>query len=120
MTVPAYQGLWSTHDVANHHYRRYSRGRLRAAADETGWRVRRMTSFNGLLLGPAAAVRLAERRRLRQPNGDYKPELTLGPEWLNALLEQPLRLEARWLASGRSMPAGLSLLAVLENPGPVG
>ena len=67
VTVPAYQGLWSTHDVANHHYRRYSRGRLRSAAAEAGWRVRRMTSFNGLLLAPAAAVRLAERRRLRQP-----------------------------------------------------
>jgi SAM-dependent methyltransferase len=119
VTVPAYQGLWSTHDVANHHYRRYSRGRLRDAALEGGWRVRRMTSFNGLLLGPAAAVRLAERRRLRRPEADYKPELTLGPEWLNAALEQPLRLEARWLARGRSMPAGLSLLAVLENPRPV-
>jgi SAM-dependent methyltransferase len=115
VTVPAYQGLWSMHDVANHHYRRYSRGRLRAAAAAAGWRVRRMTSFNGLLLGPAAAVRLAERRRLRQPDSDYKPELTLGPEWLNAALEQPLRLEARWLARGRTMPAGLSLLAVLEN-----
>ncbi len=119
VTVPAYQGLWSTHDVANHHYRRYSRGRMRAAAGEAGWRVRRMTSFNGLLLGPAAAVRLAERRRLRQPVADHKPNLTLGPEWLNAVFEQPLRLEARWLAGGRSMPAGLSLLAVLENPGPV-
>lgn len=116
VTVPAYQGLWSMHDVANHHYRRYSRGRLRAAALQAGWRVRRMTSFNGLLLGPAAAVRLAERRRLREPNGDYKPELTLGPDWLNAMLEQPLRLEARWLSRGRTMPAGLSLLAVLENP----
>jgi SAM-dependent methyltransferase len=117
VTVPAYQALWSTHDVANHHYRRYSRASLRAAAGESGWRVGRMTSFNGLLLGPAAAVRLAERRRLNQPNGDYKPELTLGPEWLNSVLEQPLRLEARWLARGRSMPAGLSLLAVLQNPG---
>jgi len=117
VTVPAYQGLWSTHDVANHHYRRYSRARLRAAAIESGWRVRRMTSFNSLLLGPAAAVRLADRRRLHQPNGDYKPELTLGPEWLNRVLEQPLRLEARWLRGGRTMPAGLSLLAVLENPG---
>jgi SAM-dependent methyltransferase len=116
VTVPAYQGLWSTHDVANHHYRRYSRGLLRAAAVQAGWRVRRMTSFNGLLLAPAAVVRLAERRRLRQPNGDYKPDLTLGPEWLNDVLEQPLRLEARWLARGRTMPAGLSLLAVLENP----
>jgi SAM-dependent methyltransferase len=116
VTVPAYQGLWSMHDVANHHYRRYSRARLRAAANDAGWRVRRMTSFNGLLLAPAAAVRLAERRRLREPNGNYKPELTLGPEWLNAVLEQPLRLEARWLARGRTMPAGLSLLAALENP----
>ena len=116
VTVPAYQGLWSTHDVANHHYRRYSRSRLRAAARDAGWGVVRMTSFNGLLLAPAAAVRLAERRRLREPDSDYKPELTLGPDWLNSLLEQPLRIEARWLASGRTMPAGLSLLAVLENP----
>jgi SAM-dependent methyltransferase len=117
VTVPAYQSLWSTHDVANHHFRRYSRAMLRTAAGDAGWRVRRMTSFNGLLLGPAAAVRLAERRRLRQPDGDYKPDLTLGPEWLNSVLEQPLRLEARWLAGGRTLPAGLSLLAVLENPG---
>ena len=117
VTVPAYQSLWSTHDVANHHYRRYSRPMLRAAAVEAGWRVRRMTSFNGLLLAPAAAVRLAERRRLRQLDSDYKPDLTLGPEWLNSVLEQPLRLEAQWLRRGRTMPAGLSLLAVLENPG---
>ena len=117
VTVPAYQGLWSMHDVANHHFRRYSRPRLRDAALEAGWRVRRMTSFNGLLLGPAAAVRLAGRRQLRQPDSDYKPELTLGPEWLNAVLEQPLRLEARWLGRGRTMPAGLSLMGVFENPG---
>jgi SAM-dependent methyltransferase len=116
VTVPAYQGLWSMHDVANHHYRRYSRDRLRASARDAGWQVGRMTSFNGLLLAPAAAVRLAERRRLRQPDSDYRPELTLGPEWLNAALEQPLRLEARWLRGGRRLPAGLSLLAVLENP----
>jgi SAM-dependent methyltransferase len=116
VTVPAYQSLWSMHDVANHHYRRYSRAALRAAADDAGWRVRRMTSFNGLLLGPAAAVRLAERRRLRQPASEHKPNLTLGPVWLNSVLEQPLRLEASWLARGRTMPAGLSLLAVLENP----
>ena len=114
VTVPAYQGLWSMHDVANHHYRRYSRARLRAAAGEAGWRVRRMTSFNSLLLAPAAVVRVAQRRR---PRARYRPEITLGPTWLNAVLERPLRLEARWLAGGRTLPAGLSLLALLENPG---
>jgi SAM-dependent methyltransferase len=115
LTVPAYPRLWSLHDVANHHYRRYSRRSLRVAAIEAGWKVVRMTAFNSILLVPAALVRIAQRGK--RPGLDYTPEITLGPEWLNAVLEQPLRAEARWLARGRTLPAGLSLLAVLQNAG---
>ena len=117
VTVPAYQALWSLHDAANHHYRRYGRRSLRRAAVETGWRVRRLTSFNSILLPPAAVVRLAQRRR--EPDDGYTPQLGLPPAPVNEVLERPLRLEARWLASGRTIPAGLSLLAVLENSAPV-
>jgi SAM-dependent methyltransferase len=113
VTVPAYQALWSRHDEANHHYRRYSRSSLRAAARSAGWRIERMSSFNSLLLGPAAAVRLAQRR-LRGQNG-ATTDLDLGPAWLNDVLERPLALEASWLARGRTLPAGLSLLAVLRR-----
>ena len=116
LTVPAYQALWSLHDAANHHYRRYSRRGLRLAALEAGWRLGRMTSFNSFLLPLAAAVRLAQRRR--RPDSNYNPELNLGPGWLNSVLEQPLRAEARWLDRGGRLPAGLSLLAVLQNPAP--
>ena len=114
LTVPAYQTLWSLHDAANHHYRRYSRRGLRLVALEAGWRMVRMTSFNSILLPVAAAVRLAQRGR--HPDSSYNPELNLGPAWLNAVLERPLRVEARWLDRGGTIPAGLSLLAVLENP----
>ena len=117
LTVPAYQALWSQHDEANHHFRRYNRRMLRTAAEPAGWRVERMTSFNSLLLAPAAAVRLAQRRRRGVADGNYTPDLHLGPAWLNGVLEQPLRLEARWLARGRRLPAGLSLLALLRNGG---
>jgi SAM-dependent methyltransferase len=116
VTVPAYQALWSLHDAANHHYRRYGRRSLRRAAVEAGWRVRRLTSFNSILLPPAAVVRLAQRRR--EPDDDYTPQLGLPPAAVNEVLERPLRLEARWLARGGTLPAGLSLLAVLENPAP--
>ncbi|MGE5617580.1 MAG: class I SAM-dependent methyltransferase [Candidatus Woesearchaeota archaeon] len=116
LTVPAYQALWSLHDAANHHYRRYSRRSLRLVALEAGWRLERMTSFNSILLPAAAAVRLAQRRR--EPDSSYSPELKLGPKWLNSVLERPLRVEARWLDRGGTLPAGLSLLAVLENPAP--
>jgi SAM-dependent methyltransferase len=113
VTVPAYQALWSRHDEANHHYRRYGRGALRAAAVSAGWRVHRMTSFNSVLLAPAAFVRLAQRGR--PATGDYTPDLEIGPAWLNDVLEWPMRAEARWLWRGRTLPAGLSLLAVLHN-----
>jgi SAM-dependent methyltransferase len=114
VTVPAYQALWSLHDAANHHYRRYSRRTLRTAALEAGWRVHRTTSFNSILLAPAAVVRIAQRGR--RPDSGYTPELSLGPGWLNAVLELPLRGEARWLARGRSLPVGLSLMALLQKP----
>ena len=115
LTVPAYQSLWSTHDEVNHHFRRYARSMLRAAATDAGWRVERMTSFNSLLLAPAAAVRLSQRRRSRRPDTEHIPELRLGPPWLNGVLERPLLMEARWLSRGRTLPAGLSLLAVLSR-----
>lgn len=116
VTVPAYQSLWSRHDVANHHFRRYSRLLLKGAGVTAGWELVRMTSFNSLLLAPAAAVRLAQRRRGLEPNGDYTPDLDIGPQWLNGVLEQPLQAEARWLRRGGTLPAGLSLLAVFRNP----
>lgn len=113
MTVPAYPLLWSRHDVANHHFRRYTRGALRRALGAAGWRLRRLTSFNGLLLAPAAAVRLAQRGRA--PAETRVSDLQLGPIWLNRLLELPLRAEASWLRAGRALPLGLSLLAVASN-----
>jgi SAM-dependent methyltransferase len=118
-TVPAYQALWSYHDVANHHYRRYERATLRAAVTDTGWTLERMTSFNTLLFPPAAVVRLAQRRFRRNGAGheDQRFDLHLGPAWLNGVLERPLRAEASWLRRGHTLPAGLSLLAVLQNTG---
>lgn len=118
ITVPAYPALWSMHDEANHHYRRYSRAMLRAACTGGGWRLERMSSFNGLLLAPAAVVRVAERRRLARAGGGgngYGNNLDIGPAWLNSALEWPLALEARWLGRGGTLPAGLSLLAVLSR-----
>jgi SAM-dependent methyltransferase len=115
VTVPAYQALWSYHDVANHHYRRYGRRTLLAAAVGAGWEAERVTSFNSLLLAPAAVVRLLQRGR-GQHNGQSR-DLDVGPAWLNDVLERPLALEASWLQRGHSLPAGLSLLAVLRRPG---
>ena len=116
VTVPAYQLLWSSHDVANQHYRRYRLSTLAAAAEQAGWRLERRTYFNSLLLPPAALVRLVRRSRTR---AEERSDLTLTPGWLNPLLELPLRIEAAVIRAGIRLPAGLSLLAVFAKPAPL-
>jgi SAM-dependent methyltransferase len=114
VTVPAYEALWSAHDDANEHLRRYRAGTLKPLAQRAGWRVERMTYFNTLLLPAAAAVRLAERFRHR-PRAREVSDLHLSPPGLNGALELPLRIEAALLRSGGRLPAGLSLLALLRR-----
>jgi SAM-dependent methyltransferase len=109
VTVPAHPTLWSAHDEANRHYRRYTRGSLIDAAVDTDWDVADSTYFNAALLAPAAVVRLARRNA-----SSAKSELSLTPPVLDRVLEWPSRAEAALLRSGGHVPFGLSLLAVLR------
>jgi len=115
VTVPAYQWLWGEHDIVNHHHRRYSRRTLEAATTDAGWKTLSTTHFNGLLLPAAIAHR--GLLRLRRP-GVTTPsaavsDLERTSPMLNRLLVRPLQLEARLIGSGRRIPCGLSLMAVL-------
>lgn len=113
VTVPAYQWLWSHHDVVNQHRRRYSRRRLLAVAARAGWRCERASYFNSLLLPVAVVARLLSRLTVK--GGDRSTDLWLPPKPLNGLLERPLLVEAALLRRGRwSLPCGLSVLAVLR------
>jgi SAM-dependent methyltransferase len=119
VTVPAYGWLWSEHDRVNHHYRRYDRRSLAAAASAAGWTPLRWTYFNSLLLPLAAAYRLVERLGGGRLGGTSTKVLTSTPPWLNRALELPLAVEARLLRAGVRIPAGLSLLSVYRaEPGP--
>ena len=115
VTVPAYQALWSRHDVVNRHFRRYRRGGLRTAAARAGWRLEFDTYFNSFYLLPAALVRLALKSA---PETEHRSELALTPSSLDAVLELPMRFEATLIKHGASLPAGLSLLAVLRRAEP--
>ena len=115
VTVPAYPRLWSSHDEANQHRRRYTRAELLRRAASVGWIPRRTTHFNALLLPVAMAWRLGERLRSNGPAAAIS-ELERTPEAVNWLLEQPLRAESALLRTGRRIPAGLSLVAVFEAP----
>lgn len=61
VTVPAFQALWSAHDVFLEHKRRYTLAQAEAVMRRAGLTVVRGCYYFGLVLPLAAAVRLGER-----------------------------------------------------------
>jgi SAM-dependent methyltransferase len=104
ITAPAYAWLWSEHDVSHHHVRRYTLGRLRARVRAAGWEPAVQTYFNSLLLPAIAAVRLAGRVRR-----GGRADLDRSPAALDAVLALPMLAEARAIAAGARLPAGVSV-----------
>ncbi|MEW6723096.1 MAG: methyltransferase domain-containing protein, partial [Candidatus Micrarchaeota archaeon] len=106
--VPAFMSLWSAHDDANGHFRRYSGSALRSALDSTGLAVRRLSYWNALLLLPAAIRRIALR------GGD---DLRRLHPLANSSLGLILRAENAILRYA-DLPFGVSVFAVAGKRGP--
>ena len=99
VAVPADMSLWSAHDVAVGHHRRYDRAQLDTLLKDAGLEVVRLWSWN-VLLRPLAAM-----HRKRDTGSDIQPV----PRLLNVLLRSAVALERLLPVSGRR---GVSLFAV--------
>ena len=108
VTVPAYQWMWSAHDVAHHHKRRYSKRGLRQVAEAAGLRAERIGYFNSLLFPLAATARIAGNLLGKTESDDKMP-----PAALNSLFQAVFGLE-RHLVGRVPFPAGVSLFALLS------
>ena len=111
--VPAFQSLWSDHDVVNHHYRRYTRGQLTGRLAEAGFTVQRSSYWNSVIFPAAAAVRMVQQ--WRPPRAQPRPDLRPATNATNQLLRLLIAAENAW---HRRLPAlaGLSTFAIAEKP----
>ena len=106
MTVPAHPWMWTAHDVANHHKRRYSKRSLRALVEGSPLRLDKIGYFNSLLFPLAIVERAASKLR-----GKDDGNVSLPPRPLNNLFEAVFASE-RYLVGRLPLPPGLSLFAV--------
>jgi SAM-dependent methyltransferase len=111
MTVPANQWMWSAHDVAHHHHRRYWKPQLAQLFARAGFEVQLHSYFNSLLFPAIAAARLIGKIRRHDSADDVLPSAAV-----NTLLERVFGLEAA-LVGRVPMPFGVSLVAVVRRPG---
>lgn len=108
VTVPAFQWMWSGHDVLNHHYRRYSKASLTNTVGAAGLNLEFLSYFNSLLFPLAAVARLARRMTRKVESDDALPSPIV-----NKFFEKIFSLERH--AIGRlAFPPGVSLVAVLS------
>jgi SAM-dependent methyltransferase len=110
LTVPANKWMWSAHDVAHHHFRRYSKDELARLVGEAGFQPQLLSYFNTLLFPLVAAARIAGKLTRKDSADDHLPSAPV-----NAVLNGIFGLEAGLI--GRvPMPFGVSLVAVLRRP----
>lgn len=112
MTVPAHAWMWSSHDVANHHQRRYSKAALRRLLEESPLEIEKLGYFNSLLFPLAVAARMAGKVRHNDDSDDKLP-----PKPVNAAFRAIFALE-RYAVGRFPLPPGLSLFAIASARSP--
>ncbi|UCC69465.1 MAG: class I SAM-dependent methyltransferase [Armatimonadota bacterium] len=114
VTVPACPELWSEHDEALDHLRRYRASRLRRILLTAGLRLERLSPLITALLVPITGLRLIQRI-LPRKRSVPRTAFIVPPRPINWLLTELLRLERRWL-SRFTLPIGVSLMALARKP----
>ena len=105
ITVPAFMTLWGAHDVAHHHFRRYTKGSLRKLLTNVGYEVEYVSYWNCAMLIPASILRFAGR----SGEGGLTP-----PQFVNAILHGLVNLEA-FILQYVSLPFGLSIVVLVKK-----
>jgi len=110
LTVPANPWMWSAHDVAHHHHRRYRKSEIAALAHAAGYEIDLLSPFNMMLFPLIAAVRLINKTRGHDSADDALPAKPV-----NRMLDTMFGAEAG-LIGRLPFPFGVSLVAVLRRP----
>jgi SAM-dependent methyltransferase len=116
LTTPAHPFLWSDHDDALFHCRRYTREELRRKLQDVGFEVTRLTYCISFTFPAIVAFRLAQKayHRLFHKPERPKTHVIQLPDWANRFLQATVQLETRLLRHF-DLPFGVTLLAVLRK-----
>jgi hypothetical protein len=109
ITVPAYGFLWSEHDEALKHRRRYTAHELRNKLVLTGFEVVRTSYFISTLFFPILALRIWQG--LRKNSTHPRTSIFVLPDWINSALVGLLAIE-RKIFQRINIPFGVSIVAL--------
>jgi SAM-dependent methyltransferase len=110
--VPAFQFLWSIHDIVNNHEKRYTLRELTSLLIDAGFHVERRGYWNFAAFLPVLAVRLALKLLRVSRDSAAHDGMAIPPKFLNILLAGLMRFENRLICAGVRWPWGVSAMAI--------
>ena len=113
ISVPAFQFLWSSHDVFLEHKRRYQLDQIEDVTRRAGLTVLRGAYYFGGVFPIAAAIRLPERRSA-DGNTPARSQLAMHSPIVNSALVTLCNLELPLMRFNRT--AGLTAFCLAEKP----
>ncbi len=118
LTVPAFQFLWSNHDVVNHHFRRYTKSGFNQLFIDAGLKINYSTFFNFWLFFPIALTRfilnLFPKKNTESSGSDNDIVATDG--LINKILYAIFISEKALLKFGIKLPIGVSIISLGSKP----
>jgi ubiquinone/menaquinone biosynthesis C-methylase UbiE len=63
--VPAFENLWSEHDIVNHHYKRYTKETLKRTFTINNFEVLRLSYWNSILFLPTFTYRKITKKAIK-------------------------------------------------------
>ncbi len=112
LTVPAYEWLWTDHDVSLMHFRRHTKGSIRKKAMNVGLMSDKVSYAIVFSLPLVVGFRYLNKA-LRRKTTEETSYVNV-PKWINDSFTNMLRLEAKG-HKYMSYPAGTSVVAVLKK-----
>jgi len=116
VTVPAFQSLWSEHDEALHHFRRYTAPHLKDLFQRAGFTVPKLSyTVTSLFPGIWAYRQLANRLPKRRAGAEKKADLVEFSPAVNTAL----RVLSEWetqLVQRVNLPFGVTVVCVAQKP----
>ena len=115
ITVPAFQSLWSNHDVVNHHFRRYKKKQLNKLIENTNLKIDHSTYFNFWLFIPISITRFILNNIPRKKDSNLSGsdnEILQSSNIINRILYRIFHSEKFLLRINIKFPFGISILTI--------
>ena len=117
VTVPAFPSLWSEHDEALHHFRRYTKPRLKDLFQRVGLRVPKISYTVTTLFPPIWVYRqVSNLLPKKRAEGEKKANLVNFSGPVNRALLALSQWETR-LVGAAGLPFGVTVVCIAEKPG---